>query len=85
MGGATGKARPTKGQMLPEVIPDSPPPEEFQPGEAKNCCCCCCFTRPRGCFYLKFANIVHTLSDGGGRRHATGMSPLVTPGLRKAT
>jgi len=26
---------PTKGQRLPEVLPGGPPPEEFQPGEAK--------------------------------------------------
>lgn len=39
------KSAPTKGQRVPEVPPGDPPPEEFQPGEAKYCL----FTRLRCC------------------------------------
>lgn len=31
------ESAPTKGQRLPEVPPGDPPPEEFQPGDAKYC------------------------------------------------
>lgn len=75
LGGAAGKAPPTNGQMLPEVLPGGPSQKNFSQ-ERQRIVCLFVFTRPRGCFYLKFVNIVRTLRERGGRhRHVPAGNP----------